>query len=88
MIVDGQSGALAAAVLRPGERPHGAENAKILRRVLTLIRCRSPDTHIQVRGDRHFSGPELMGFIDAMPNIDFVFGFFSNPGLLKLAARL
>ena len=85
MIFDGQSGALVAAVLRPGKRPTGVENAMIMRRVLTLIRRRFPDTHILVRGDGHFSGPELMGLIDAMPNIDFVFGFSSNPKLLKLA---
>lgn len=56
-----------------------------MQRVLTLIRRRFPDTHILVRGDGHFSGPELMGLIDAMPNIDFVFGFSSNPKLLKQA---
>jgi hypothetical protein len=85
MIFDGQSGALVAAVLRPGKRPTGVENTMIMRRVLTLIRRHFPDTHILVRGDGHFSGPELMGLIDAMPNIDFVFGFSSNPKLLKLA---
>ncbi len=85
MIFDGQSGALVAAVLRPGKRPTGAENAMIMQRVLTLIRRHFPDTHILVRGDGHFSGPELMGLIDAMPNIDFVFGFSSNPKLLKQA---
>ena len=85
MIFDGQSGALVAAVLRPGKRPTGAENAMIMQRVLTLIRQHFPDTHILVRGDGHFSGPELMGLIDAMPNIDFVFGFSSNPKLLKQA---
>ncbi|MEO8407217.1 MAG: IS1380 family transposase [Oxalobacteraceae bacterium] len=85
MIFDGQSGALVAAVLRPGKRPHGAENAMIMRRVLTRIRSRFPDTHILVRGDGHFSGPELMGLIDGMPNIDFIFGFSSNVKLLALA---
>jgi GNAT superfamily N-acetyltransferase len=38
MIFDGQSGALIAAVLRPGKRPFGEENAMIMRRVLKLIR--------------------------------------------------
>lgn len=85
MIFDGQSGALVAAILRPGKRPHGAENAMIMRRVLTLIRRRFPDTHILVRGDGHFSGPELMSLIDSMPNMDFIFGFSSNVKLLVLA---
>lgn len=46
-----QSGALVAAVLRPGKRPTGVENAMIMRRVLSLIRHHFPDTHILVRGD-------------------------------------
>ena len=83
MIFDGQSGALVAAVLRPGKRPTGAENAMIMRRVLTLIRRHFPDTHILVRGDGHFSGPELMQMIDAMPNTDFTLGL---PGNVKLQA--
>jgi hypothetical protein len=90
MIFDGQSGALVTAILRPGKRPHGSENAMIMRRVLTLIRRHFPDTHILVRGDGHFSGPERMGLINDMPNTDFIFGFSSNAKLLALAepARL
>lgn len=85
MIFDGHSGALVAAVLRPGKRPFGEENAMIMRRVLELIRHHFPDTHILVRGDGHFSGPELMGLIDSMPNIDFIFGFSCNSKLLAMA---
>ena len=85
MIFDGMSGGLIAAVLRPGKRPFGDENAMIMRRVLKLIRAHFPDTHILVRGDGHFSGPELMGLIDGMPNIDFIFGFSCNVKLLAMA---
>ena len=85
MIFDGNSGALVAAILRPGKRPFGDENAMIMGRVLTLIRRHFPETHILVRGDGHFSGPELMGLIDSMPNIDFIFGFSCNVKLLALA---
>ncbi|NHZ67360.1 IS1380 family transposase, partial [Massilia sp. CCM 8694] len=38
-----------------------------------------------VRGDGHFSGPELMGMIDSMPNIDFIFGFSCNVKLHEMA---
>jgi hypothetical protein len=85
MIFDGQSGALVAAVLRPGKRPFGDENAMIMRRVLKLIRHHFPHTHILVRGDGHFSGPELMDLIDRMPNTDFIFGFSCNVKLLAMA---
>ena len=87
MIFDGQSGALVAAVLRPGKSPTGAENAMIMRRVLTLIRRHFPDTHILVRGDGHFGRPELMQMIDAMPNIDFIFGLPGNVKLQALAEK-
>ncbi len=85
MIFDGASGGLIAAVLRPGRRPFGEENAMIMRRVLTRIRHHFPDTHILVRGDGHFSGPELMGLIDGMPNVDFIFGFSCNVKLIEMA---
>jgi hypothetical protein len=85
IIFDGLSGTLVAAVLRPGKRPTGAENAMIMRRVLTLIRAHFPHTHILVRGDGHFSNPEMMRTIDAIPNIDFIFGLPGNARLQALA---
>nr|WP_229413849.1 transposase [Massilia violaceinigra] len=42
MIFDSVSGALVAAVLRPGKRPFGEENAMIMRRALKLIRRHFP----------------------------------------------
>lgn len=84
-IFDGLSGALVTAVLRPGKRPTGAENAMILGRVLRLIRQHFPDTHILVRGDGHFSNPELMRLIDATPNTDFLFGLAGNAVLNRQA---
>lgn len=83
-IFDGLSGALVTAVLRPGKRPTGAENAMIMARVLKLIRRHFPDTHILVRGDGHFSTPELMRLCDA-PNTDFLFGLAGNSVLNRLA---
>ena len=57
----------------------------IIKRVLKLIRQRFPDTHILVRGDGHFSTPELMQLIDVMPNTDFIFGLGGNSNLLRSA---
>lgn len=87
MIFDGRSGALVAAILRPGKRPTGAENAMIMKRVLTLIRKRFAQTPILVRGDGHFSGPEMMQMIAKMPNVDFIFGLAGNARLQALAER-
>jgi len=84
-VFEGLSGALITAVLRPGKRPTGAENAMIMKRVLKLIRQHFPDTHILVRGDGHFSNPKLMQLIDVMPNTDFIFGLGGNANLLRSA---
>ena len=84
MIFEGLSGALVAAVLRSSMRPTGAENTMILKRVLERIRRHFPDPHILVRGDGHFSTPELMDCIDAMANTDFVFGMARNKVLDRL----
>jgi hypothetical protein len=60
--------------LERGRRPHKlTDRARqmllmIMRRVPQRIRRHFPATHILVRGDGHFSGPELMGLIDSMPN--------------------
>lgn len=85
MIFEGLSGALVAAVLRPGKRPTGVENAMILQRVLRRIRTHFPHTQILVRGDGHFSTPALMAMIDAMPHTDFLFGLPGNAVLRRRA---
>jgi Transposase DDE domain group 1 len=85
LIFEGLSGALVAAVLRPGKRPTGLENARILKLVLMRLRQHFPDTQILVRGDGHFSTPELMSLIDSMPNTNFVFGLASNTVVNSLA---
>lgn len=85
VIFDGNSGAMIAAILRNGKRPVGAENAMIMKRVLKLLRKHFPQTHILVRGDGHFSNPELMQMIDEMPNTDFIFGLAGNCRIHKLA---
>lgn len=85
MIFEGLSGALVTAVLRHGKGATGAENAMLLKRVLRRLRAHFPDTQILVRGDGHFSTPELMTLIDAMPHTDFIFGLAGNPVIHRLA---
>ncbi len=57
----------------------------ILERVLKLIRSHFPETHILVRGDGHFSNPELMHLIEVVPNTDFIFGLGGNAVLNRQA---
>lgn len=84
-IFEGLTGKFVTAVLRPGKRPTGAENASILKRVLKHLRAAWPNTHIVVRGDSHFANPELMELSLADPHLDFLFGLGGNAVLARLA---
>ena len=88
LVFEANSGALVTAVLRPGKRPTGAENAMIMKRVLKLLRKHWPQTHILLRGDGHFSNPELMALVLADGNADFVFGLPGNSVLTRQAEGL
>ncbi len=84
-VFEGLSGRLITAVLRPGKTPTGRENAMIVKRILRRLRAQWPDTHILIRGDGHFSNPELMDLADADPLTEFVFGLAANSVLNPLA---
>jgi hypothetical protein len=85
-VFEGLSGKLITAVLRPGKRPTGAENAMIIRHILKYLRRHWPETHIVLRGDSHFANPELMKLALTDPACDFIFGVSGNSKLTPLAA--
>jgi hypothetical protein len=87
-LFEGLSGKLITAVLRPGKRPTGKENAAILKRVLRLLRQAWPETHIILRGDAHFSNPELMALRESDAHLDFIFGLAGNKVLSPKAKPL
>jgi Transposase DDE domain group 1 len=58
-IYEGQSGKLITSILRPGRRPTGQEIVSILKRVVGAIRREWPEVLILLRGDSHFSVPEV-----------------------------
>ena len=87
-LFEGLSGKLITAILRPGKRPTGKENAAIIKRVLRLIRQAWPDTHIVLRGDGHFANPELMALCDDDERLDFLFGLAGNQALSPKAGPL
>ena len=84
-LFEGLSGKFITAVLRPGKRPTGAENAMIMKRVLKRLRAAWPRTRIILRGDGHFSNPELMALAMADPLTDFIFGLAGNRALTPRA---
>jgi len=83
-IYEGNSGKLVCTVLRPGRRPNGKEIAAILKRVLKRIRERWPKTNILLRGDSHFSGPEVFDLCRGMRRTHFVLGLSNNRALAPL----
>lgn len=93
-LFEGLSGKLITALLRPGKRPTGRENAAIIGRVLRRLQKAWPDTHILLRGDGHFANPELMALCERTgknkrkPKVDFIFGLTGNKALSPKAAPL
>jgi hypothetical protein len=81
LLFEGLSGKFITAVLRPGQRPTGAENAMIVRRVLERLRAAWPQTRIVLRGDAHFANPEWMRPAVDDPAIDFLFGLAGRRAL-------
>ena len=84
-LFEGLSGKFITAVLRPGKRPTGAQNAMIIKRVLKALRAAWPETRIVLRGDSHFANPELMALTLDDPDTDFIFGLSGNRALTPLA---
>lgn len=83
-IYEGYSGKLILPVLRPGKRPKGQEVVAILKRVIRLIREHWPKVRIVIRGDSHFSSPELFDLCAGMHKVHFVVGLSNNKALAAL----
>ena len=61
---EGQSGKLITTLLRPGRRPSGEEIVRILTRLIPYLKKAWPDVEIFLRGDSHFSTPEVHDFCE------------------------
>jgi hypothetical protein len=86
-IYEGQTGKLITTILRPGRRPTGIEIVAILKRVVAYVRQRWPQVSIFLRGDSHFSTPEVHDFCSAQA-IRFALGQAGNTRLDVLAQPL
>ena len=84
-IYEGRTGKLITTVLRPGRRPTGKETVTILKRVIAYLRRAWPDVAILLRGDAHFSCPEVHTLCEK-EDVYFVFGQNGN-GKLQRAAQ-
>jgi hypothetical protein len=86
-IYEGKSGRLVTTVLRPGKRPTGKEIFSILKRVVKRIRESWPEVGILLRGDSHYSCPEVYEFCKEQ-DIKFALGFKFYPPLQEKVESL
>ena len=63
-IYEGQTGKLITTLLRPGARPSGPQIVTLLKRLVKYLRQAWPEVVIFLRGDAHFSCPEVHDFCD------------------------
>jgi hypothetical protein len=78
-VYEGQSGKLITSILRPGRRPTGQEFVSILKRVVGAIRREWPEVLILLRGDGHFSTPEVHEWCESQePEIVYILGQSGN----------
>jgi Transposase DDE domain group 1 len=78
-IYEGQSGKLITSILRPGRRPTGQEIVSILKRVVGAIRREWPEVLILLRGDSHFSVPEVHEWCERQaPKLFYILGQSGN----------
>jgi Transposase DDE domain group 1 len=88
-IYEGQSGKLITSILRPGRRPTGQEVVSILKRVVGAIRGQWPEVLILLRGDGHFSVPEVHEWCECQePEIFYILGQSGNKVLQEKAQGL
>jgi hypothetical protein len=88
-LYEGQSGKLITSILRPGRRPTGEEIVSILKRVVGAIRREWPEVLILLRGDSHFSTPEVHEWCESQEQeIFYVLGQSGNNILTEKAQGL
>jgi hypothetical protein len=76
---------LFTVVLRPGEAVASRGAVGLLRRILERVRRAFPKARIRVRLDGGFADPDLLEFLDAQPEVDYVVAMAKNAVLNRLA---
>ena len=76
---------LCAAVLRPGNVTAAVGARGILRRLINMIAYSFPGARIRVRLDGGFAHPDLLDFLDAEPNLEYVVAMAKNAVLKRKA---
>lgn len=83
-IYEGLSGKLITTLLKPGRRTKGVNVFAILQRIIQYLRRHWKHTIIAVRGDSHFTSPQLMDWCKEQEKVCFLTGLSSNNKLKEL----
>ena len=86
-IYEGKSGKLITTILRTGKRPSGKEIVMILRHVVKRIRTFWPHVGIIIRGDSHYSCPDVFAFCEEH-NIKYVLGLTPRVPMMRKSQSL
>jgi hypothetical protein len=78
---------LFTAVLRSGRAVASRGARGILRRVLEKLRRAFPGARIRIRLDGGFADPDLLDFLDAQPDVEYVVAMAKNAVLKRRAKR-
>jgi hypothetical protein len=78
---------LFTAVLRPGTARASLGAVGIVRRILKMVRRWFPGTWIRIRLDGGFADPEVLDFLDAQPDAEYVVAMAKNAVLKRKAKR-
>jgi len=84
-IYEGLSGKLITTILKPGHRSKGVDVLAIVKRIISYLRQYWKNTFITIRGDSHFTSPELMDWAEDQHNVNFITGLSGNKALTRLA---
>lgn len=78
---------LFAAVLRPGNAPAALGAIGILRRILEMVRRSFRKAALRIRLDGGFAHPDVLDFLDAQPDVEYVVAMAKNAVLKRKAKR-
>ena len=81
-VMDGQTGEVVTALLRPGKVGDSRGVVGLLRRIVGRLKCLRPDIKVVVRGDAGFGRPQIYRELERLDafwgSVSYVFGISKN----------
>jgi hypothetical protein len=87
VVFDGESGHLITALLRAGNTHASNSSVALLKRIVSRLRERWPEVHIELRADAGFAVPALYDYCEA-EDITYTIALITNPKLQEMAEEL